>query len=144
MFPTSSWARRSLIIMVTWSSVSKLAMFRIFGSIADPLANHRTGETCTLTFKPRGWRGANAFEIRGTVSDPEGNSIWDIAGRESPIRHVVRDHKLTGAWQAGTLSSLPVAPAPTRLSTSTRNLAIRRKSTCSCGATARSPRHHST
>jgi hypothetical protein len=46
------------------------------------LANHRTGETCTLTFKPRGWRGANAFEIKGTVADASGNAAWDIAGRK--------------------------------------------------------------
>jgi len=45
------------------------------------VTNHRTGETCTLTFKPRGWRGANAFEIKGTVADQSGHAAWDIAGR---------------------------------------------------------------
>jgi hypothetical protein len=49
---------------------------------ANDIANHRTGETCTLTFKPRGWRGANAFEIKGTVADASGKAAWDIAGRE--------------------------------------------------------------
>lgn len=46
------------------------------------VTNHRTGETCTLTFKPRGWRGANAFEIKGSVADAQGNEQWEIAGRE--------------------------------------------------------------
>ena len=50
---------------------------------ADDAANHRTGESCTLTFKPRGWRGSNAQEIKGTVHDTNGSSVWDIAGRTS-------------------------------------------------------------
>nr|XP_019044285.1 oxysterol-binding protein [Kwoniella bestiolae CBS 10118]OCF23215.1 oxysterol-binding protein [Kwoniella bestiolae CBS 10118] len=45
------------------------------------VTNHRTGETCTLTFKPRGWRGKDAFEIKGNVVDAGGNTAWDIAGR---------------------------------------------------------------
>ncbi|KAL1409960.1 hypothetical protein Q8F55_003959 [Vanrija albida] len=45
------------------------------------VTNHRTGETSTLTFKPRGWRGGNAFEIKGNVKDSGGNIVWDIAGR---------------------------------------------------------------
>ncbi|WVQ67040.1 uncharacterized protein L199_005233 [Kwoniella botswanensis] len=45
------------------------------------VTNHRTGETCTLTFKPRGWRGKDAFEIKGNVVDANGNTAWDIAGR---------------------------------------------------------------
>jgi hypothetical protein len=49
--------------------------------IVDLAANHRTGETCTLTFKPRSWRGRDAFEIKGSVQD--GRAAWDIAGRES-------------------------------------------------------------
>jgi len=45
------------------------------------VTNHRTGETCTLTFKPRGWRGKDAFEIKGSVLDSAGTLIWEIAGR---------------------------------------------------------------
>ncbi|WRT70348.1 uncharacterized protein IL334_007346 [Kwoniella shivajii] len=45
------------------------------------VTNHRTGETCTLTFKPRTWRGKDAFEIKGNVIDAEGKTAWDIAGR---------------------------------------------------------------
>ncbi|KAE8539551.1 hypothetical protein D1P53_004653 [Cryptococcus gattii VGV] len=45
------------------------------------VTNHRTGETCTLTFKPRGWRGKDAFEIKGSVKDADENVKWDIAGR---------------------------------------------------------------
>ncbi|OCF40792.1 oxysterol-binding protein [Kwoniella heveanensis CBS 569] len=45
------------------------------------VTNHRTGETCTLTFKPRGWRGKDAFEIKGNVVGTDGRTAWDIAGR---------------------------------------------------------------
>jgi len=47
------------------------------------VTNHRTGETCTLTFKPRGWRGGNACEIKGNVADKAGKVHWDIAGKWS-------------------------------------------------------------
>ena len=45
------------------------------------MINHRTGDTCILTFKPRGWRGKDAFEILGRVMDAEGNVTYEIAGR---------------------------------------------------------------
>ena len=43
--------------------------------------NHRTGERCVLTFKPRGWRAANACELKGTVYDAKGKVCWELAGR---------------------------------------------------------------
>ena len=46
------------------------------------VTNHRTGETSTLTFKPRGWRGKDAFEIKGNVQTADGETAWEIAGRE--------------------------------------------------------------
>ncbi len=45
------------------------------------VTNHATGDRCVLTFKPRGWRGKDAFEIRGSVYDAQGTQRWDIAGR---------------------------------------------------------------
>lgn len=45
------------------------------------VTNHRTGEKCVLTFKPRGWRGKDANEIKGSVFDKSGNLAWDIAGK---------------------------------------------------------------
>ncbi|KAI0344300.1 hypothetical protein BDW22DRAFT_1327437 [Trametopsis cervina] len=45
------------------------------------VTNHRTGDKCVLSFKPRGWRGRDAFEISGYVSDKEGNVTYEIAGR---------------------------------------------------------------
>ena len=45
------------------------------------VTNHRTGDQCVLTFKPRGWRGRDAYEISGYVADKEGNVTYEIAGR---------------------------------------------------------------
>ncbi|EJF58501.1 Oxysterol-binding protein-domain-containing protein [Dichomitus squalens] len=45
------------------------------------VTNHRTGDKCTLTFKPRGWRGKDAYEISGYVQDSGGNVTYEIAGR---------------------------------------------------------------
>lgn len=45
------------------------------------ITNHLTGDTCVLTFKARGWRGKDAFEIRGYVKDSNNNEVWEIAGK---------------------------------------------------------------
>ena len=47
------------------------------------VTNHRTGETCTLSFKPRGWRAKDSAEVKGVVTNAQGHVEWDIAGRES-------------------------------------------------------------
>ncbi|GLB39485.1 putative OSBP family protein [Lyophyllum shimeji] len=45
------------------------------------ITNHRTGDQCILTFKPRGWRGKDAYEIAGEVVDADGRVAYKIAGR---------------------------------------------------------------
>ena len=45
------------------------------------MTNHRTGDQCILTFKPRGWRGRDAYEISGKVVDHKGRTAYEIAGR---------------------------------------------------------------
>ncbi|KAB5588445.1 SWH1-protein of an oxysterol-binding family protein [Ceratobasidium theobromae] len=45
------------------------------------IINHRTGDTCLLTFKPRGWRARDSFEIKGTIQDSSGRVTWELAGR---------------------------------------------------------------
>ncbi|KAG6853426.1 hypothetical protein C0991_004539, partial [Blastosporella zonata] len=45
------------------------------------VTNHRTGDQCILTFKPRGWRGKDAFEIAGEVIDSAGRVAYRLAGR---------------------------------------------------------------
>ncbi|KAF7368671.1 Oxysterol-binding protein [Mycena venus] len=45
------------------------------------VTNHRTKDTCVLTFKPRGWRGKDAYEISGRVMDANGRVSYEISGR---------------------------------------------------------------
>lgn len=45
------------------------------------ITNHRTQDKCVLTFKPRGWRGKDAYEIYGRVTDSAGDVTYEIAGR---------------------------------------------------------------
>ncbi|KAH9454928.1 hypothetical protein MJO29_011733 [Puccinia striiformis f. sp. tritici] len=45
------------------------------------ITNHRTQEKCILTFKPRGWRGKDANEVKGCVYDKDGKLVWELAGK---------------------------------------------------------------
>lgn len=71
----------------TWNKVTTSVSGFIVGSptidhVGDlTVVNHVTGDKCTLTFKPRGWRGANAREISGQVWNAAGDLVWEIAGR---------------------------------------------------------------
>ncbi|KAF8519178.1 Oxysterol-binding protein-domain-containing protein [Gautieria morchelliformis] len=71
----------------TWKKVTTNVSGFILGSTTIDhygemtVTNHRTQDTCVLTFKPRGWRGKDAFEIRGHVFDASGCVTYDIAGR---------------------------------------------------------------
>lgn len=45
------------------------------------IINHRTQERCVLTFKPRGWRGKDANEVKGSVYGKNGELVWELAGK---------------------------------------------------------------
>ncbi|KAK2463943.1 hypothetical protein APHAL10511_003994 [Amanita phalloides] len=71
----------------TWKKVTTNVSGFILGSPTIDhygnmeVRNHRTGDRCVLTFKPRGWRGKDAFEITGRVLDARGRAQYEIAGR---------------------------------------------------------------
>ncbi|AMD19093.1 HBR192Wp [Eremothecium sinecaudum] len=44
------------------------------------VTNHTTGDYCLLHFKARGWRSANAFEVRGEVYDANDVKKWVLGG----------------------------------------------------------------
>ncbi|KAM0789557.1 hypothetical protein ACM66B_000368 [Microbotryomycetes sp. NB124-2] len=73
----------------SWTKVTTVISNFLFGNpIIDHygdmvVTNHQTKDTCTLTFKPRGWRGSGAMEIKGKVVDSQGKDCWDIAGKWS-------------------------------------------------------------
>lgn len=45
------------------------------------ITNHTLGYKCVVKFKARGWRGANAYELRGTVVSSSGVPQWIVGGR---------------------------------------------------------------
>lgn len=45
------------------------------------IRNHTLGYKCILKFKARGWRGANAYEVKGTVVNQSGVPQWIVGGR---------------------------------------------------------------
>lgn len=45
------------------------------------ITNHTLGYKCILKFKARGWRGANAYEVKGTVVNQSGVPQWIVGGR---------------------------------------------------------------
>ena len=45
------------------------------------IKNWATGETCTLDFKPRGWKASSAYQVSGKVSSADGTTRWSIGGR---------------------------------------------------------------
>lgn len=47
------------------------------------ITNHTLGVKCILKFKARGWRGANAYELKGTVVNSAGIPQWLVGGRWS-------------------------------------------------------------
>jgi hypothetical protein len=44
------------------------------------ITNNNTGDQCTITFKPRGWRSSQAYEMSGVVTDKNGIKKWAIGG----------------------------------------------------------------
>ncbi|ORX87354.1 hypothetical protein K493DRAFT_359914 [Basidiobolus meristosporus CBS 931.73] len=73
----------------SWKKVNTRVNNLIIGSIyldhyGDMvITNHRTGETCTLTFKQRGWLSSDINVIEGVVKDKSGNSVWELYGKWS-------------------------------------------------------------
>lgn len=44
------------------------------------MTNHMTGDKIEMTFKPRGWRAKNAYEVKGTVYDAKGVPQYVVGG----------------------------------------------------------------
>ncbi|THU98961.1 hypothetical protein K435DRAFT_720157 [Dendrothele bispora CBS 962.96] len=84
---TGTYSKGKVVEHYTWKKVTTNVSGFILGSptidhYGDMIVtNHRTKDTCILTFKPRGWRGKDAFEISGQVMDASGNVVYEIAGR---------------------------------------------------------------
>ncbi|KAK9473185.1 Oxysterol-binding protein-domain-containing protein [Dipodascopsis tothii] len=73
--------------LYTWKKVTSSVVGIITGSpVVDNygdmvIKNHQTGDVCKLKFKQRGWLGAGAYELFGTVYDHQGKPRWSVGGR---------------------------------------------------------------
>lgn len=75
---------------------------------------HTTGDECTMTFKPRGWRSSAMHELKGAVTNSNGKETWEIAGRWSSQIVARRASGSTGAATMdpdGNVDSLSTDPA---------------------------------
>ncbi|KAK9761276.1 hypothetical protein K7432_013943 [Basidiobolus ranarum] len=108
----------------SWKKVNTRVNNLIIGSIyldhyGDMvITNHRTGETCTLTFKQRGWISSDVNVIEGLVKDKNGNSVWEIYGKWSE-RLVAR--KYTGSKNSKPLKEAEVGNEPASSTNATQS-----------------------
>jgi hypothetical protein len=73
--------------LYTWKKVTTSVVGIITGSPTVDnyglmeIKNWTTGVTALLDFKARGWRGANAYEVKGRIVDNDGTQMWSVGGR---------------------------------------------------------------
>ena len=73
--------------LYTWKKVTSSVVGIITGSPTVDnygpmeIKNWTTGETCTLDFKPRGWKASSAYQVNGKVTGKDGKTKWSIGGR---------------------------------------------------------------
>ncbi|CAH7666281.1 hypothetical protein PPACK8108_LOCUS619 [Phakopsora pachyrhizi] len=48
------------------------------------ITNHKMGETCVLTFKPRGWRGKDANKVKESIFDQKARRAGSATGELAP------------------------------------------------------------
>ena len=71
----------------TWKKVSTCLHNIIVGTMwldhygTMEIRNHKTNETCALTYVPCGWGGKNQFQINGFVRDAAGRDHYVVFGK---------------------------------------------------------------
>uniref|UniRef100_A0A060TAF0 ARAD1B06556p n=1 Tax=Blastobotrys adeninivorans TaxID=409370 RepID=A0A060TAF0_BLAAD len=73
------------------------------------IINHTLGYKCLLKFKSRGWRGASAYELKGTVVDDKGEPKWIVGGRWND--KIFARPATSGEAEDGTASGAQSPPA---------------------------------
>ncbi|KAJ3804726.1 Oxysterol-binding protein-domain-containing protein [Lentinula aff. lateritia] len=103
----------------TWKKVTTNVSGFILGSPTIDhygdmvIKNHLTNDQCVLTFKPRGWRGKDAYEIAGQVVSSQGFVVYEIAGKwDSQL--VIRPAGNGGLYGPGSGGPRGPGGAPTR------------------------------
>lgn len=73
--------------LYTWKKVTSSVIGIITGNPTVDnyglmeIKNWTTNETCTLDFKPRGWKASSAYQVAGKVTDASGKTCWSVGGR---------------------------------------------------------------
>ncbi|GAW00122.1 oxysterol-binding protein [Lentinula edodes] len=108
----------------TWKKVTTNVSGFILGSPTIDhygdmvIKNHLTNDQCVLTFKPRGWRGKDAYEIAGQVVSSQGFVVYEIAGKwDSQL--VMRPAGNGGLYGSGSGGPRGPGGAPTRETSNT-------------------------
>ncbi|KAF8541240.1 Oxysterol-binding protein-domain-containing protein [Trichophaea hybrida] len=103
--------------LYTWKKVTTSVVGIITGSPAVDnyglmeIKNWTTGVTALLDFKARGWRGANAYEVKGRIVDNDGTQMWSVGGRWNDKMYA----RLSPGYDAN------ISPPPTVSSSSIRS-----------------------
>jgi len=70
----------------TWKKITSSVIGIIVGNPSVDnygemeITNNQTGDKAILNFKPRGWRGASAYEMSGVIYNKKGEKVWSIGG----------------------------------------------------------------
>lgn len=103
--------------LYTWKKVTSSVVGIITGSPTVDnyglmeIRNWTTGDVCHLDFKARGWRGANAYEVKGRICDVNEQQHWSIGGRWNDKLYA----RLSPGFDAN------ISPPPTVVSSTTRS-----------------------
>lgn len=72
--------------LYTWKKITSSVIGIIVGNPSVDnygemaITNKQTGDKAVLNFKPRGWRGASAYEMSGVIYNKKGEKVWSIGG----------------------------------------------------------------
>ncbi len=72
--------------LYTWKKITSSVIGIIVGNPSVDnygemiITNNQTGDKAVLNFKPRGWRGASAYEMSGVIYNRKGEKVWSIGG----------------------------------------------------------------
>ena len=101
--------------LYTWKKVTSSVIGIITGNPTVDnygpmlITNHTTCETCTLDFKPRGWKASSAYIVSGKIATADGKTRWSIGGRWNDKIYA----RLTPGFEDAALASTSLTSKPT-------------------------------
>ncbi|EEB06675.1 sterol binding ankyrin repeat protein [Schizosaccharomyces japonicus yFS275] len=94
--------------LYTWKKITSSVVGIVLGSPTIDnyglmeIINHTTGEVCVMDFKPRGWRGTNAYEVKGTVQTADDTPVYTLVGHwnDKLVARKLDSNQSEVVWQA--------------------------------------------